>query len=110
MQINYILEVIMKGKRFFLVVSAAIFLTGCVVAENPCEDITQVSEQIQACEVLQRQINNAKDRPLVRTELERRYQQDCIDIRFYRDDKQKAICGNKPEIEKIREENKAAKN
>ncbi len=108
MQIN-ILEVIM-GKRLLLVVSTALFLTGCVVAENPCEDITQVSEQIQACQVLQRQINNAKDRPLLRTELERRYQQDCIDIRYYRDDKQKAICGNKQKIEKIREEHKADKN
>ncbi len=94
-------------KSFLLASIATVVLTGCVVAENPCEDITQVSEQIQACQVLQRQINNAKDKPLIRTELERRYQTDCIDIRFYRDDKQRAICGNKKEIEKIREEYKA---
>ena len=97
-------------KNFLLVSTAATLLTGCIIAENPCEDITQVTEQIQACQVLQRQIDNSKDKPLIRTELERRYQTDCIDIRFYRDDKQRAICGNKQEIEKMREEYKAEKN
>jgi hypothetical protein len=74
-------------------------LNGCSSMENSCEDITVASEQIHECQTLQRQIAYSKNKPLVRTELERRYQADCIDIRYYRDDKQAAICGNKHEMD-----------
>ncbi len=50
---------------------------------------------------MQRQIVNAKGKPLIRTELERRYQTDCVEVRFYRDDHQQAICGNKENIGRI---------
>lgn len=86
----------------FLAASIAIVLTGCSSNDNACEDITLASEQIQQCQALHRQIINAKGKPLIRTELERRYQQDCIDIRYYRDEKQSAICGNKNRVEEIR--------
>ena len=76
-----------------------ITIAGCSTTENACEDITTASEQVQECQLLQRQIANSKDRPLMRTELERRYQMDCVDIRYYRDDKQGAICGNKHKVE-----------
>jgi hypothetical protein len=79
---------------------SVIAVTGCATQENACEDITLASEQIQQCQSLQRKITNAKDRPIIRTELERQYQNNCIDIRFYRDDKQPAICGNKRKIDK----------
>jgi len=87
----------------FLAVSIALAVVGCSSNDNACEDITLASEQIQQCQALQRQIVNAKGQPLIRTELERRYQQDCIDIRYYRDEKQLAICGNKHKAEEIRE-------
>ncbi len=76
-------------------------LTGCSSNDAVCEDITLASEQIQQCQALHRQIVNAKGKPLIRTELERRYQQDCIDIRYYRDEKQVAICGNKHKSKEI---------
>ncbi len=80
--------------------SCLVLLSACATQENACEDITLATEQIQACQSLQRQIVNAKERPLIRTELERRYQTDCIDIRYYRQGHQEAICGNKENIEK----------
>jgi uncharacterized protein YcfL len=76
-------------------------IVGCSTTENVCEDITLASEQIHECQSLQRQITNAKNQPIKRTELERRYQVDCIDIRYYRDDKQGAICGNKHKIKEM---------
>ena len=83
-------------------------LVGCSTIENACEDITLASEQIQECQLLQRQIAHSKEQPLIHTELERRYQVDCIDIRYYRDDKQAATCGNKYKmaeaIEAVKEE------
>lgn len=87
----------------FPAVSFALLLAGCSSHDDACEDITLASEQIQQCQILQRQIVNAKGKPLIRTELERRYQQDCIDIRYYRDEKQLAICGNKHKSEAVRE-------
>ncbi len=85
----------------FLVACMAAALTGCSSNDNICEDITLASEQIQQCQILHRQIINAKGKPIIRTELERRYQQDCIDIRYYRDEKQQAICGNKHRVKEI---------
>lgn len=91
-------------KMLMVAVCSVVGLTACATQENACEDVTIASEQIQACEQLQRQITNAKGKPVIRTELERRYQQDCIDIRYYRDDKQAAICGNKERIKALREQ------
>jgi len=81
--------------------SFAITLSSCSSSDHVCEDITLATEQLQQCQVLHRQIIQAKGSPLIRTELEQRYQQDCIDIRYYRDEKQLAICGNKHKVKEI---------
>jgi len=86
-------------KTALLAVITVLVLSGCAFTESACEDITLASEQAQQCQVLQRKIANAKGKPIIRTELERRYQKDCIDIRYYRDDKQPAICSNKKAID-----------
>jgi len=77
-----------------LALTITLTLSGCALSENTCEDVILASEQVQQCQTLQRQISNAKGKPLIRTELERRYQDDCIDVRYYRDGKQAAICVN----------------
>jgi hypothetical protein len=89
-------------KTLFIASFSVIAIAGCSSNDDACEDITLASEQIQQCQILHRQIVNAKGQPLKRTELERRYQQDCIDIRYYRDEKQLAICGNKQNVDEIR--------
>jgi len=89
------------NKSFFFAIPLSLLLASCSNSDNACEDITIASEQIQQCQALHRQIINAKGDILIRTELERRYQQDCIDIRYYRDDRQAAICGNKHKTKEI---------
>jgi|TARA_B110000091_G_scaffold196072_1_gene223208 hypothetical protein len=91
-------------KIFFIVLPIVIISSGCVSSDDVCEDITLAAEQIHQCQALQRQITLAKGKPIVRTELERRYQQDCIDIRYYRDSQQNAMCGNKHKLNEIRKE------
>lgn len=81
-----------------------LLFTGCATVEDPCEDVTVAAEQAQACQSLQKQIASAKGKPILRTELERRFQKDCIDVRYYRDAQQVAICGNKKEIDQLRKE------
>lgn len=87
-------------------VSSVVFLSACSSSNNVCEDVTLASEQVQQCQSLHKQIVNAKNKPIIRTELERRYQQDCIDIRYYRDDKQAGVCGNKQEVADSKKLNK----
>jgi len=94
------------NKLLLLVVPVVSMLASCSSVDNACEDVTLASEQIQECQALHKQIINAKS-IIVRTELDRRYQQDCIDIRFYRDDRQAAICGNKHKVKEVRESAKA---
>jgi len=89
------------NKSIFLPLSVIILLASCSSVDNVCEDITLASEQIQECQALHKRIINAKGDILIRTELERRYQQNCIDIRYYRDEKQAAICGNKHKVKEI---------
>ena len=91
-------------KLIFTALLTIITLSGCTSSDDVCEDITLASEQVHTCQTLQRQITLAKGQPIVRTELERRYQQDCIDIRYYRDSQQNAICGNKHKLSEIRKE------
>ncbi len=85
-------------KQLIVMVSGVLFFSGCSSHDSICEDVTLASEQIQQCQSLHKKIINAKNKPIIRTELERRYQQDCIDIRFYRDDKQAGVCGNKAQV------------
>jgi len=94
-------------KRVLVTATLVTLLAGCSSSDNACEDITMAAEQLQQCQSLHKQITNAKGQPILRTELERRYQKDCIDIRYYRDDQQLAKCGNKHKVEKIRESARA---
>jgi len=91
------------NKLLPLATSMAILLAGCSSSDDACEEITLASEQVHECQMLHKKIVNAKGQPLVRTELERRYETDCIDVRYYRDEKQLAICGNKQRGTEIRE-------
>jgi hypothetical protein len=85
-------------KNLVLIVSSVVFFSACSINNSACEDVTIAAEQVQQCQSLHKQIINTKNKPLIRTELARRYQQDCIDIRYYRDEKQAGVCGNKVEV------------
>ena len=91
------------NKSLYFVLAATAAVSGCSSSNKACEDVNVAAEQVQHCQALQRQITQAKDQPIVRTELERRFETDCIDVRYYRDDQQVAICDNKQEIERERE-------
>lgn len=84
--------------KFFTACIFLPFLSSCSIKNDSCEDAALASEQVQQCLALQRQIVRTKDKPILRTELERRYQVDCVDIRYYRDEQQPAVCGNKKKI------------
>ena len=74
--------------------------------DEQCEEITFSSEEQAHCAQLQRRIVNAKGNPIKRTELERRYEQDCVNLRYYRDDQTNKRCKNKTSIDTLIEEEK----
>ena len=57
-------------KQLVLIVSGVLFFSGCSSHDSICEDATLASEQVQQCQSLHKQIINAKNKPLIRTELE----------------------------------------
>ena len=65
------------NKSLFFSLLSVITLASCSSSDDVCEDITLASEQIQECQALHKSIVNAKGDILIRTELDRRYQQDC---------------------------------
>ena len=73
-------------KHIALSLSTAILLQGCIVLENkPCEDLLEVKRQINACEKLRKQMND-KQHPQIALTAKQRYQEACVDLRYYRDE------------------------
>ncbi|MGB1198781.1 MAG: hypothetical protein ACPG46_07025 [Thalassotalea sp.] len=70
----------------------SVVVSSCANQQDNCEKIRVVKEQLHQCSVLERQIAAASNKPIVRTELERRYQESCVNIRYYRDEHHSAIC------------------
>lgn len=87
--------------KSIITVFTIILVSGCATKEQICEDVVVKAEQVQQCLNLQRQIVSAKGKPIVRTELERRYQLDCVDVRYYRDDQKSDTCQVKDEREEV---------
>ncbi|OUS32844.1 hypothetical protein A9Q98_00510 [Thalassotalea sp. 42_200_T64] len=98
----------MKTTNLAFISTVLLAQAGCAfVQEDPCEKITFSAEQQAECASLQRQIVNAKGQPIKRTELERRYELDCVNLRYYRDDITNERCENKASVEKWLSEEKA---
>lgn len=70
-------------------------LAGCTMLKPACEDLKAIAEQVNECKALQKQIVQTKNKPILRTELERRYQLNCVDVRYYRDEHESGICAEK---------------
>ncbi|GGF56853.1 hypothetical protein [Alteromonas lipolytica] len=60
-------------------------LTGCASQSNLCEDILEIKAQNQQCKVLQKAIQNPKN-PQMALTARQRYENECVNFRFYRDD------------------------
>lgn len=97
-------------KTITITVLSTLLLTqvGCMSFQgDPCEDLLEIREQEAECLSLRKQIEQMKSKgnPITRTELQRRYEEDCSNLRYYRDEKEDARCGSKANIDKFRKEN-----
>ncbi len=67
-------------------------LTGCASQSILCEDILEVKAQAQQCKVLQQAMRNPKN-PQMALTARQRYEAECENFRYYRDDYD-TICKN----------------
>lgn len=77
-----------------LAICTIFLLNACSIVGDECEDVVAVAEQNQQCLTLQKRIHNNKQQPIALKELERRYEADCVDHRYYRDKQKSTICEN----------------
>ncbi|QOL26031.1 hypothetical protein LP316_01610 [Thalassotalea sp. LPB0316] len=68
------------------------FLAGCSTTPERCEDPQEVEKQVQQCNLLRKQMQEAKGQPMRLQELERRFQTDCVESRYYRDNYEDKVC------------------
>ncbi len=74
-------------KRQHLATSTILLLvTGCANDNLLCEDILEVKHQHQVCNQLSKTINNDKTNPQQAMTARNRFESECQDLRYYRDD------------------------
>ena len=78
------MELIMK--KIMIGLLGVYLVTGCVALDGqPCEDLLEVKRQEQMCAKLRKQMNQ-KSHPQEALTAKQRYEQACINHRYYRDD------------------------
>jgi hypothetical protein len=70
---------------------------GCVSKNPPCEDILEVKRQTLQCERWRKVMNN-NNYPQQASTAKERYEQECQNLRYYRDDYDTICKGNETVI------------
>ncbi len=75
------------NKRILLASSvfSVLSLQGCAINNNPCEEIVEVKRQERMCQTLKKQMND-KNHPQLALTARKRYEEACVNLRYYRDD------------------------
>ena len=60
-------------------------LSSCASKNPPCEEIVEVNRQIRECEDLKKVMNN-KSHPQQALTARKRYEEACVNLRYYRDE------------------------
>jgi hypothetical protein len=84
-------------------VSATLLLAGCVGGQQPCEEILEVKRQHQECEQL-RKIMGKSGYPQQALTAKKRYEESCINLRYYRDEYDTICKGNNKPIGAIEDD------
>jgi hypothetical protein len=74
-------------------------LSGCAFNDPPCEEILEVQRQEKMCADLKKQMNN-KSHPQIALTARERFQEACVDLRYYRDDYDTICKGDEKAIGK----------
>lgn len=94
--------------RSLAVATLPLLLSACASKENPCEEILEVKRQQQECERL-RKIMNKKGFPQQTLTARKRFEEACVNLRYYRDDFDTICKGDERPIGAPREKDKQEK-
>lgn len=83
-------------------------LSACASKNKPCEEILEVKRQEQQCEELRKVMNN-NQYPQQALTAKIRYQEACLDLRYYRDDYDTICKGNQKPIGGVPTDTKKSK-
>jgi hypothetical protein len=83
--------------KIFLSAITIFSLSSCVSSNNPCEEILEVKHQEQQC-MQWRKIMNNNQYPQQAITAKKRYESECLELRFYRDDYDTICKGNETAI------------
>ena len=72
-------------KLILLTTGTIISASGCVFTSNPCEELLEVKKQERQCMELKK-IMNDKAHPQQALTARKRYNEACVNLRYYRDD------------------------
>lgn len=86
------------------VVSLTVLMTGCANNTLPCEDILEVKRQQQECEHLRKTMSR-KEYPQQALTAQKRYEEACTNLRYYRDDYDTICKKDETPIGKAKKEN-----
>ena len=76
---------------------ALVLLSSCANLEKPCEEILEVKHQEQQCQQWRKIMNN-NQYPQQAITAKKRYEEACLDLRYYRDDYDTICKGNQRAI------------
>lgn len=80
-------------RKILISLATILVVQGCVVIESqPCEDLLEVKRQEKMCSKLRKQMTD-KNRPQAALTAKQRYEEACVNLRYYRDDYD-TICKN----------------
>lgn len=87
-------------KKILITVIAVLLTQSCVVIEGqPCEDLLEVKKQEKMCTKLRKQMND-KNRPQIALTARQRYEEACVNLRYYRDEYDTICLGDEKPVGK----------
>jgi hypothetical protein len=93
-----------KVKKVVTSAIALVLMSSCASINKPCEEILEVKRQEQQCQKWRKIMDN-NQYPQQAITARKRYQEACLDLRYYRDDYDTICKGNETAIGQKNENN-----
>lgn len=90
----------MKHISLILGLSLPLFIASCSSNNKPCEEILEVKQQNKLCQDLKKTMQN-KEYPQIALTARKRFEEACVDLRYYRDDFDTICRGDQRPIGKL---------
>lgn len=91
-----------NSKQAAFSLAMACVLSACANQQQPCEDILEVKRQLMQCQNW-REVMNNNNYPQQALTAKKRFEQECQNLRYYRDDYDTICKGNEVPISEAKQ-------